>query len=206
MDNSKPRIVYFFDGFNFYHSLNRRNLRKYLWLDYFKLAEILTPGAFQLSGVVLFTAFANWLPSSRRNHKLYIAALKDRGVEIVTGKFYTKLRECHNCRTHYKSHEEKQTDVNIAVNLLTWAINDKFDEIVIGSADSDLTPAIKALGTEFPQKRITLLFPLGRTSYELRNLGHRVMRTRKRTLASAQFPDTVLLSTGSKVLRPNNWQ
>ena len=39
------RIVYFFDGFNFFHSL-RDKYRKYLWLDYRKLAEVLTPNVY----------------------------------------------------------------------------------------------------------------------------------------------------------------
>ncbi len=205
MAKQGSRIVYFFDGFNFFHSL-RHNYRKYLWLDYWKFAEVLTPKTRTLKNVVLFTAYPKWLPESHKRHKTYLSALRARNVEIIWGKFYLKERKCHSCGSLYKTHEEKQTDVNIATNLLTWAIQDRFDEIVIGTADSDLIPAIKALNSEFPHKLITILFPIGRKSIEMAGLGLKTMRTRERNLRDCQLPDKVFLPDGSIVSRPLSWR
>ena len=199
------RVVYFFDGFNIFHSLKYK-YRKYLWLDYRKLAEVLTPKTRTLKNVVLFTAYAKWMPESHKRHETYLSALRARNVEIIWGKFYLKERKCHLCGSTYKTHEEKQTDVNIASNLLTWAMQDRFDEIVLGTGDSDVIPALKALNSEFPHKLITILFPIGRRSMEMAGLGFKVMRTKEKTLQNCQFPDDVHLPDGSVVSRPANWR
>jgi len=196
--------VYFFDGFNFYHSLKEKH-REYLWLDYWRLAEIFTPKTNKLSNVLLFTTYAKWRPESYMRHKKYLSVLRSRGVEIILGKFYKKMRGCQICGNLYEAHEEKQTDINIAVSMLTWAIQDRFDELVIGSADSDLIPAIKALRSAHPDKKITLLFPLGRKSFDLKNLGLKVMHVKKKHLASSQLPREVRMNDGSVVKRPVNW-
>ncbi|MBR2082614.1 MAG: NYN domain-containing protein [Elusimicrobiaceae bacterium] len=50
-------------------------------------------------------------------------------------------------------HEEKLTDVNIAIYLLEIALKNTVDEAVIVSADSDLIPAILAIKRNFPGKK-----------------------------------------------------
>ncbi len=205
MADIKNRIACFFDGFNFYHSL-KVSYRKYPWLDYRKLAEALTPKTRTLAGVVLFTAYPKWKPDSYNRHKAYLSALKTKNVEIVMGKFYRKERHCNSCGSSYETHEEKQTDVNIAVNLFTWAMQDRFDEIVIGTSDSDLIPAIKAMDQEFPHKFITLLFPIGRRSWEMEQLGFKIMRTKEKVLRNCQLPDDVHLPGGQVISRPTGWR
>ena len=65
------------------------------------------------------------------------------------------------------SHEEKETDVNIALYLLDAAYQDLYDRALILTADSDLAPAIRMVRKRFPQKSIKLLQPVGRNSSEL---------------------------------------
>ncbi len=204
MTGSAPRVVYFFDGFNFFHAIHEHD-RTLLWLDYTRLARVLTPKSKSIEKVVLFTAYATWKPQSHKRHKLYLSALRSRGVEIVKGKFYKKKRECHNCHRTYTTHEEKQTDVNIAVNLLSWAMTDKYDELVLGTTDSDLIPAIRIMNDLFPEKKVKLLFPIGRNSIDLRALPNDVMTTSEKTLKSCQLPNNVTLRDGSVVSRPPLW-
>lgn len=75
------------------------------------------------------------------------------------GHFKAKERQCRSCGAKWIQHEEKETDVNIALWLLNRAYKDDFDEAFIVSRDSDLTPAIKMLLTEFPHKKIKIISP-----------------------------------------------
>ncbi len=75
------------------------------------------------------------------------------------GHFKEKDRECKNCHRRWIAHEEKETDVNIALWLLREAYKDNFDEAFILSRDSDLTPAIRMVATEFPNKSIKVISP-----------------------------------------------
>lgn len=69
-------------------------------------------------------------------------------MEVVLGKFKSKrlrckVQGCQHPNKEYFSREEKETDVNIAIHLLTDAFNETFDTAFILSADTDLIPAIK---------------------------------------------------------------
>lgn len=59
----------------------------------------------------------------------------------------------------WESHEEKETDVNLALALLDMAYKDKYDHAFVLSRDSDLTPAIHKVKQNFPQKAITIFAP-----------------------------------------------
>jgi phosphoenolpyruvate-protein kinase (PTS system EI component) len=80
-----------------------------------------------------------------------------------------------------------------------------FDKAVIVSADSDLLPVIKAIERIAPEKEIGVMFPIGRTNYELRqNASFRLKMTQK-LLQESQFPEQVRL--GSTVIaRPIEWR
>ena len=88
------------------------------------------------------------------------------------GQFKQKARCCNKCGTSWVAHEEKESDVNIAINLLHHAHIDSFDKAQIITADSDLCPAIRLVKQHFPHKPIDVLVPPGRydISRELRGL------------------------------------
>ena len=199
------RVVFFFDGFNFYHSLKHR-YRKYLFLNYRRLAELFVPKKDHLEAVVYFTAYATWKKDSERRHREYVRLLRVQDVEVTFGKFKTRDRHCKLCGKTYQGHEEKQTDVNIAVNVLTWAFEDRFDELVLCTADSDIIPALRVLKKDFPHKRLTLLFPIGRSSYELGHYADKMMYVKEKHLKAAQFPSQVHLPNGSVISRPSKWR
>ncbi len=81
------------------------------------------------------------------------------GVVPVLGHFKEKTRKCPSCNHRWIGHEEKETDVNIALSLLNLAYQNAFDRILIISNDSDLAPAIRMVRHYFPQKRITTVAP-----------------------------------------------
>ncbi len=67
------------------------------------------------------------------------------------GVFKAKDRACRNCESAWTDHEEKETDVNIALHLLRDAHQDRFDRALLISGDSDLVPAVRMVRALFPQ-------------------------------------------------------
>lgn len=95
----------------------------------------------------------------KKRHTQYVKAIVSSGVTPVMGKFKGKERRCPKCNHKWCSHEEKETDVNIALTLLDLAYKNKFDCALLISNDSDLTPAIRLVRKNFPDKRITTIVP-----------------------------------------------
>ena len=108
------------------------------------------------------------------------------------------------CRKVYPDHVEKRTDVNIALKLLGDAIENLYDRAVIISADSDLLPAISAVHRHAAGKEVGFMFPIGRTSFDLRQNADFRLWMRERLLRDSQFPDKFEVE-GATFERPSNW-
>jgi hypothetical protein len=67
-------------------------------------------------------------------------------------------------------HEEKQTDVALAIGAFQDAMHGNFDRVVLVIADSDQVPLDKSMKASFPNKHITLAAPPERGG-EARELG-----------------------------------
>ncbi|MBB4651638.1 uncharacterized LabA/DUF88 family protein [Aminobacter niigataensis] len=156
----RTRVACFVDGFNLYHAVAELGQSHLKWFDLRKLVEtFLDPAKHELRSVFYFSAFATWLPGPYSRHQQYVEALKATGVTPIMGHFKAKNRKCKSCGAVWISHEEKETDVNIALWLVNEAYKDNFDEAFVLSRDSDLTPAIKMLLAEFPSKAIKVISP-----------------------------------------------
>ncbi len=154
------RVASFIDGFNLYHALKRLNEPHLLWTDLWGLSQAqLANRTERLQAVYYFSAFANWLPQEKARHKEYVAALECVGVTTVMGHFKEKDRHCPKCSHGWKGHEEKETDVNIAIYLLNEAYKDTYDKALVVSRDSDLKPAICMVRNVFPGKEVIVVAP-----------------------------------------------
>jgi uncharacterized LabA/DUF88 family protein len=154
------RVVCFIDGFNLYHSIHRLKSPSLKWVNLWALASVfIRPKTQQLNAVYYFSAYADWIPDAKLRHLRYVKALTAAGVTPVLGKFKEKDRKCPKCGHKWQSHEEKETDVNIALALLNLAYQNKYDRALLISNDSDLAPAIHMVRAHFPQKYITTIVP-----------------------------------------------
>ena len=98
MNPPAPRVMFFYDGFNLYHSFERARLaapaEPVKWLDLTALARshvyILGPTEV-LAGVHYFTAYAEHLaltkPDRLSRHRAYVRALTATGVQVYLGHF-----------------------------------------------------------------------------------------------------------------------
>lgn len=198
---ASERIACFVDGFNLYHSLARLRRPHLKWLDLAALMQkYIRRRSQRIERIYYFSAFAHWLPAARRRHHAYVAALDARGVTVVMGKFKNKDRWCPRCKRSWRSHEEKETDVNIAIGMLDGAYRNEFDHAFLVSRDSDLVPAIRMLRVRFPEKGLTLVAPpLAGHSVEM--IEHVTAKTKMalRHLEQSLLPAEVKRSDGTVI-------
>ncbi|MDP8216117.1 MAG: NYN domain-containing protein [Candidatus Kaelpia imicola] len=202
----KKRIICLVDGFNLYHALaDNLAYRKFKWLNLRKLCESFISDDEVVENIFYFSAYARWDPKKVARHKIYIEALQLVNVQSILSEFKHKDKRCRKCGKIYKTYEEKQTDVRIAITLFQKAIDDKFDKAIIISADSDLIPAIEAVKGMFLAKEIKLLIPITRRAEALKIAVDNYSKIKTKHLASCQFDDSIILSSGKVITRPAEW-
>jgi len=215
------KVSFLVDGFNLYHSLKlaqhgfnqNGNPTGVKWLDLNSLCGSCLPligGGAKLSSIYYFSALATHLAEKdsgiTERHAAYIKCLQATGVEVRLGRFKNKNVWCPACKTHFQAHEEKETDVAIAVMVLELFQRNECDTIVLISGDTDLAPSIRAATRMFPNKEIWMGFPHGRLNRELKQIvGHRSFKLKKERYAKHQFPTPYVLPDGSEIEKPPLW-
>ena len=157
------RVAAFIDGFNLYHAIDDLGAHYLKWVNLRRLCAQFAPAPqYSLIQVNYFSAYATWQPDRYKRHREFVRASKLAGVTPIMGRFKEKDVKCRKCGVVGKHHEEKETDVNIAIHLLRGAYRDEFDRALLVSADSDLVPAVKVFRQEFSAKQLMLVVPVGR--------------------------------------------
>ena len=203
------RVAVYVDGLNLYYGLKSRGWRRYYWLDLCRLAErLLRPGQ-ELAMVRYFTARFEPRaddPGQHTRQDTYLKALETLpGLTIQYGYHLPKTGTCRRCGATWATFEEKMTDVNIAVALLTDAQDDVFDTAIIISADSDLTGPVRAIRRRYPEKRAIISFPPNRSSKELRNMATASFAIGRDAFRDSQFPEQVTSPGGYTLTKPPEW-
>ncbi|MCL2331449.1 MAG: NYN domain-containing protein [Proteobacteria bacterium] len=212
---NKRRISVYIDGFNLFHSalqenfsntpLDKQRWPELRWLDLRKLAlNFINPKLENLTSVYYFSAPILWKPAKAAKHKEYMNALRTVGVEVILGQFKEKDRSCPLCKQQYKAHEEKETDINIAISILSDALQDKFDTALILSGDSDLAPVISKMKMLFPTKKIGIILPPYQYGAELTAKADYVKKIHKSNLRKSLLPHTVSY-LGGLINAPADW-
>ncbi len=205
----KERVAVYVDGFNLFYGMRARGWRRYYWLDLQKLAENLLLQNQTLALTRYFTA--NLIrdpsdPGKRFRQRTYLEALHSLpGLSIRYGYFQPQEVHCFNCGNVRQTYEEKMTDVNISVALLTDAQDDLFDTAMIISADSDLVGPVQSVLNRHPTKRVVIAFPPKRTSFNLREVASASFIIGQNKLRNSQLPQTVTRQDGFLLQRPPAW-
>jgi uncharacterized LabA/DUF88 family protein len=80
-----------------------------------------------------------------------------------------------------------------------------YDKALIVSADSDLLPVIKSVQHHSPEKEIGVMFPIGSSSFELRQNASFRRKMPVGMLQDCQFPDEVKIGN-TVISRPESWR
>ena len=196
----------FVDGFNLYHAISvNPKYHKYKWLNLTKLASLYVTKNEKIIDILYFTALAMWNSTKVKKHKLFIQANELNGVQVIYGEFKKRDKYCKLCKKRYQTFEEKQTDVNIAIQLFKLSIENKYDKAIIISGDSDLLPSIDAVRKTFPNKQIGVIIPIGRRAEALKQACDFYMKMKEKHLSSAIIDKKIKISENEFLLCPPEW-
>jgi uncharacterized LabA/DUF88 family protein len=207
------RVYCYADGFNLYHSIvdlaNKSDppYNRLKWLDLRKLFSLFIgrdPNA-----VFYFSALCKHHDANKQlRQKRFIKALEARGVEITLGKFKRKFPKCKLCYRQYTAYEEKQSDINIAIAMLQHAFENRFDEALLLTADTDLVAVVKKIKTLFPSKQIVLLVPPDRRKFaaELIGAAHRNYDIKRGHLLKSLLDNPVIAPNKERIYMPKEYE
>jgi uncharacterized LabA/DUF88 family protein len=217
--SSEIRVLALIDGFNLYHALDKLDraatpqeqtkYRKYKWLCLTSLIKrFVAPHGEVLVGVEYFTTYPEWNPDKKLRHGTYVSAQIKMGVHVTFGEFKQKTVTCRaSCKENFITHEEKQTDINIAVAM--FDLSARYDKLILLTADSDQVPAIKLARKLYPTKIFASLPPIGRKSKELRQCCHQSFKMTEEHLRDCQLPNPLPVTHEGKqygvLVKPPSW-
>lgn len=224
----KNRVLVLIDGFNYYHKLKEYQT-KYnkcvKWLNYRSLTEswLSEDDDKESIQIFYFSAIATWRGAeSVTRHKTYIKALENEGIIPVYGEF--KQKKTHRCKNGEKCtnctcepdkkklirHEEKNSDVNLAITLVEKSLKKEYDKCFILSADNDFASAITKARELNPKVKIIIQppplsrkKPAQKREYAVDNLehcsGNKALLTNFYTILKHQFDENTCIY-------PNPWK
>ncbi len=197
------------DGFNLYYGALKNT--PYRWLDIAKLCRIMLPRD-TIHQIKYFTAFVNPRPADPdqlTRQQIYLRALQTiPNLEIIYGHFLTHevmmpLALPKSGYVKVIKTEEKGSDVNLALHLLSDGYKNAYDVAVVVSNDSDLLLPIQFVKKELG-KMTGILNPQKYPSRVLTANADFVKNIRKGALSKSLFPITLTDSRG-KFKKPASW-
>jgi 6-hydroxy-3-succinoylpyridine 3-monooxygenase len=158
VSRGRPRCVVYVDGYNWYHAVFRDN-PQWKWLNVQAFFEALRSDD-DVTAIKLFSAWVTDGDGHERQKKYFDALKTLPKVKIKCGIFQPREVHCKaTCRERYIVQDEKKTDVNIALEMISDAIDGNVDRICVVSGDSDVQPAIEWIVSRFRAIRILVYIP-----------------------------------------------
>ena len=206
----QERISVYIDGFNVYYGFKRKGWERYLWLDYRAVFERLVRPGQELVEVNYFTALSN-RDGSRQRQQTYLNAIDVQGgVTVHSGRIESRPIRCKKCgKKSHNRQQEKETDVSMAVRMLTDSFEEQCDSIWLMTNDSDLVPAVKALVAR--NTKVVIVRPPTGTGVSagdelVQASGNRELHVGRSIWAQSQLPEEVQRQKGQRRhRRPETW-
>src|SRR5690606_10329608 len=157
------KVSVFIDGYNLYHAVHSLNNPRLKWVNPQLFCKFFIQGGTEaIQRVKFFTAPPDHMPVDvQERYKAFTSALLHYGIEIIEGNFKRKLitfRKDGESFTH-PTHEEKESDVNLALAILEDAYEGISDKLLIITNDSDIAPAIRIAKQKRPSLHINIVTP-----------------------------------------------
>lgn len=174
------RVSVFIDGYNLYHAIDNLKIPILKWTDPLVVSREFARSdhGFEIIRAKFFTA-----PPIHKSKQVqeryfnYIKALKFYcKIDVIEGKFKKKLlsyRDSKGKAFTRLTHEEKESDVNIALAILEDSYEKISDKILVITNDSDISPAIRMALEKNKKLKINVITPplanAKRANYDLIN-------------------------------------
>lgn len=218
-----PTARVYIDGFNLYYGALKGT--PYKWLDLDAWSGRMLP-TYVVGRITYCTARVRAQPHKPETvvrQEVYLRALGTlKSVDIIEGQFKVNDTEmprrpatrcaccqstppgCWCCRgplVPVTKTEEKGSDVNVAVRLVSDGFRQLYDVALVVSGDSDIQPAIDIVRQELG-KKVIVADPRNRRFRPL--IGDEVRVVRKSGLAASQFA-AVLHDERGRITKPRGW-
>jgi uncharacterized LabA/DUF88 family protein len=207
------RTIVYVDGFNLFYG----NLKgtKFKWFDLCSFFDATLPKPYQLEKVKYFTARVKCLPNSpdaTQKQDIYLRALRAHSrnrIEIIEGRFSVKnvfmpLANEPSKKVKIIKTEEKGSDVNLAVELLNDAWEDRFDCAALVSNDADLERSLQIVKQQ--RKKKVILYTPGTPERKplaaLSRWSDKQIGITMQSLSPHQLPNTI---PQTKIFKPSKW-
>ncbi len=212
-DSSSPTSRVYIDGFNLYHGLLQHGqYSRCKWLDLQRLFVALRQ-ADEIVSIKYFTAF--WPDDSGKRHKVYIRALGGSPLmNVIEGRFKRKTLHCrvracgHTGDRSFRSFEEKETDVNIALSMIDDAYRIKPEKMILVSGDSDLIPAINLVRMRSEKTKIVVYIPGDKSRFrnatDMKAAADEARHFPAVMLPKFQLPNPITVA-GAELHKPTSW-
>lgn len=215
------RTKVYIDGYNLYYGLLKGS--KYKWLDLVSLSHCLLASDHEIVGVKYYTSIITPYPYERESierQNVYIQALESNPlVSVVKGRYYKRTthlppasKGCHDCEELRNGYvrvykfEEKQSDVNMAVQAVRDAAIDSVDTVVLITGDSDQVGTIHTIRKDF-KKQVIVFNPHESPCMELKMAATYYRSIPCDLPARCQLPDVIPVGTHGRVIRrPEAWR
>lgn len=192
-------VYVYIDGYNFYCGINNKGWLKYGWCNFSKLAERLAQRAFLSSCAVGQVNYYTTRVREKREEnrsgererqQMWLDAMHAETPEV-------KIIEGRWKKIGNEPREEKETDVNIAVDM-QWDIR-KCERIILVSGDSDFIPAIRR--AERAGKLVAVFLPPNQSPYKIpQDCGFRIEQIKQDDLANCRLQETILVKGKAPIL------
>lgn len=199
------KVISYIDGYNLYHGLKSQGWKWAYWLNvHLMIGNILSEDQ-KLITTKYFTTRVSKPEGKRLRQQKFLEALGTiPEIMFFYGKYIPDKIECRHCGHIYTTYHEKMTDVNIAVEMLIDAMQNKFDTAVLVSGDSDLVNLVHRVKDLFG-KQVVIVFPPKRKPRNLRKAANVIVDIDAQLLSKSLFADEIKKLDGYILKRPNEW-
>jgi hypothetical protein len=205
------KTIVYVDGFNLYYRALKGS--PYKWLDLRRAFTLVLGPNYPIQTIKYYTARINgrFDPDAPTRQDTYLRALKAHSpdIEIYYGHFLVhpatrRLVNPPHTSVTVLNPEEKGSDVNLAVHLVTDAWLNAYDSAFIVTNDSDFLEAVKRVHQHHPQKNVGVVVPGDTTpaARELARVCRPFFRLRGGVMSLAQLPNPIPNTT---IHKPPNW-
>lgn len=231
------RAGLYVDGLNLYHGLDDLIKSRAVpqphhlkWVSLRELGEQIIAIDQKLNGVSgklevvhYFSAWSKHLnrfrspgePTTFGKQQIYVRALNATKTTTHMANFTAQSKECRAprgngaiCGHRWVRHEEKQSDVGLAVQMMEDALTGSIDTFYMLSGDTDLIPVLRSFRRLFSgsNKRLVCVAPPGRaTPTEMQLLVDDQITLKERNIANCLLPASLIALDGSKIRRPKDY-
>lgn len=144
-------------------------------------------------------------------------SVKHNKIGAITINKWNINKRLHNQETHdslprnedvisflwtvtYRTFEEKRTDVNMAIQILSDWLLDKYSKAIIITGDSDISPAIKQVNKIKGDKEFLTILPIGSKWKVMEK-----MADNYRTMSIDDIKNSQLLDNVGWIKKPESW-